>query len=251
MNGTALVESLAPAREQLLHHPVYQSVRSLPDLHRFMEVHVFAVWDFMSLLKSLQQRLTCTTLPWRPMGDPDVRGLINAIVMGEESDTLPDGSHQSHFELYHRAMTQAGANTSAIDAFLAAISQGTPWQEALANSPIHPHVQDFVTYSLTIAEHGTTEEVAAVFTFGREDVIPDMFSAMVTDIQQDAPDQVADFRYYLDRHIELDGDEHGPMALRMMDVVCRDDAEAWKRAQAAAERALELRMRLWDAVLAQ
>ena len=246
-----LLSAIQPQREALLLHPVYQSVRTLEDLQRFMEVHVFAVWDFMSLLKALQQRLTCTTLPWLPVGDPDVRAMINEIVLGEESDVLPDGTHRSHYELYHAAMTAAGANTMAIDSFLQDLRRGTPWVHALQSCPIPESVRDFVSFSVGVAEHGSTAEVAAVFAFGREDVIPDMFSRLVSDLERNYPDHLAAFRYYLDRHIELDGDEHGPLSLKMMDVVCGGDADAWIRAERAAQQALELRVRLWDAIVAQ
>jgi hypothetical protein len=247
----ALLAAVEPERNALLAHPVYASLRSMQDLRRFMEIHAFAVWDFMSLLKALQGKLTCLNVPWLPTPDPEVRALVNSIVLGEESDVTPDGRHRSHFELYRDAMLSAGADTAPIDQMLDAVRRGVPWREALAGSSLPAGAQDFVRYSLETAETGATHVVAAVFTFGREDVIPGMFTRLVEDLRQRFPDQLADFHYYLQRHIELDGDDHGPMSLRMMEHVCGSDPQAWAEATEAALKSLTLRRGLWDVVLAR
>ena len=82
-----------------------------------MEYHVYAVWDFMSLLKALQIELTCTTLPWKPVGDTKIRRLINSIVLEEESDVDADGNPSSHYEMYLDAMIECGADTKKIESF--------------------------------------------------------------------------------------------------------------------------------------
>lgn len=245
----ALLRAVEPERDALLAHPVYTSIRSMEDLRRFMEIHVFAVWDFMALLKALQARLTCVAVPWLPTPDPEVRALVNAIVLGEESDVTPDGRHRSHFELYRNAMISAGADTAPIDQMLDSLRKGVPWREALAACSLPGGVRQFVRYSLETAESGAPHVVAAVFTFGREDVIPDMFTRLIGDLQERFPEPLADFQYYLQRHIDLDGDDHGPMSLRMMEHVCGNDPQAWQEATEAALQSLALRRGLWDAVL--
>jgi len=97
-----------------------------------MEHHVFAVWDFQSLLKAMQQRLTCTSIPWVPTADAEARRIVNEIVLDEESDELPDGGYASHFELYLQSMQQAGADTAPIERLLASLSLGAPISQALA-----------------------------------------------------------------------------------------------------------------------
>lgn len=244
-----LTSRIQPQRDMLLQHPVYSSISNMEDLRLFMEAHVFAVWDFMSLLKALQIKLTCVELPWRPVADPELRHLINEIVLAEESDVAADGRHMSHFELYHESMVKAGANTSKIDALVQGLQQGRSWLSVLQELDIPIGVKNFVDFSVSTAMEASPHEIAAVFTFGREDLIPDMFTRMVADLEHHFPNQLADFRYYLDRHIELDGDEHGPMALRMVSHLCGDDARKWAEAEAAALAAIRMRERLWDAVM--
>ena len=94
-----LEEQIAQARGAVVKHPLYAALNSQPAIRTFMEHHVFAVWDFMSLLKSLQRNLTCVEVPWVPTGPTGSRHLINDIVLVEESDELR-GGFISHFELY-------------------------------------------------------------------------------------------------------------------------------------------------------
>ena len=98
-NIKQLKSEIEPLRQQLIQHPVYSNINSIADLNVFMEHHVYAVWDFMSLLKSLQINLTCVDIPWIPKGSAETRYLINEIVLGEESDVDQEGKRTSHFEL--------------------------------------------------------------------------------------------------------------------------------------------------------
>src|ERR1700746_1467034 len=108
---------LSSLRAALLDHPIYTHVASVGDLRRFMEDHVFAVWDFMSLLKRLQQDMTCITVPWFPADNAKAARLINDIVIGEETDVGPDGSYMSHLALYLRAMRDIGPTTRQFERF--------------------------------------------------------------------------------------------------------------------------------------
>jgi hypothetical protein len=111
MSKQVVDDLLVTLRAGLLDHPIYAEVASAEDLKRFMEDHVFAAWDFMSLLKRLQQDLTCTRVPWFPADNTRAARLINDIVIGEETDVDPNGSYVSHLDLYLRAMTNVGATT--------------------------------------------------------------------------------------------------------------------------------------------
>lgn len=246
-----LTKTLAPYREALLTHSLYSKLNTIEAIQTFMTFHAFAVWDFMSLVKALQQKLTCTTLPWVPAGSASSRRLINEIVWGEESDIDALGNPISHYELYLKAMEEIGADITPITTLVSAIQRGTPWQEAIDNVNLPEEIKTFVHFSLKTATEAPAHVVGGVFTYGREDLIPDLFIALVRGLASQQKGSVDTLLYYLERHIELDGDEHGPMALQMMDELCENSAKKWDEATVYAKQALEHRIRLWDFIAQQ
>jgi len=243
-----LQQQLAPTREQLVAHTVYQRLHSLADLRQFMQHHVFAVWDFMSLLKALQRDLTCVAVPWVPRGNPATRRLINEIVLEEETDVDPQGQPASHFELYLRSMEECGADTQAIRAFLTALATGSSVADALTQADVPASVRDFVLSTFEVINLGQPHATAAAFTFGREDVIPDMFRHLVSDLNARFPGQLDTFTYYLNRHIELDEEVHTPLAQQMVRELCGDSAERWQKAEQVATQCMQARVALWDGI---
>ena len=241
---------LQPLYAQLSAHPLYRSFTRMEDLHTFMQSHVFAVWDFMSLLKTLQRGLTCVDVPWLPSRLPESRHLINEIVLGEESD-IYQGRHVSHFELYRTAMQQCGASTVAIDALIDAVRNGAEPALAMQDCGAPAEAVAFVQDTFYLLAGSELHAVAAAFTFGREDLIPEMFKGFVRDLNRDLAGQLSTFIWYLERHIEVDGEEHGPMALRMIEDLCGDDETKWVEAERAAVFALESRIRLWNGIAAR
>jgi hypothetical protein len=240
--------AIADERRALLEHRLYDQLRTLEHLAVFMEQHVFAVWDFMSLLKALQGRLTCAGVPWLPQGNAEVRRLVNEIVLGEESDSLPEGGAASHFELYLQAMRQAGADTAQVAHFIRTLESGQTVDGALAQAGVSASVNEFVRHTFAVIGRGRAHEIAAAFTYGREDLIPEMFTQLVQGLERQFPGKLATLRYYLDRHIELDGDEHGEMGRRMVNLLCEGDPRREQEATQAAVAALQARMRLWDGI---
>lgn len=235
-------------KNDLKNHPLYLELNRPESLRYFMESHVYAVWDFMSLLKYLQSRLTCTQIPWMPTGDAEVRHLINEIVKGEESDEMPGGGYISHFELYLKAMEQAGANTQRLETFLDDVRKGIAPESSNA---LPKGVADFLNFTFNTIRADRPHEVAAVFTWGREDLIPTMFSSMVHEMNEASAGKFSLYLYYLERHIEIDGDHHSHLSHKMVQLLCENNPEKWKQALHAAESALEARLALWDSISSQ
>lgn len=229
--------------ESVSHHPMFSKIRSLSDLKVMMETHIFAVWDFMSLLKRLQKDITCVELPWKPSPYPKrmVR-LINEIVLGEESDLLKNGEPIDHFSLYLLSMKELGASTERFEQFLTRMDFSL-----LRNAE-----REFVEFNLDLAVNGELHEVAAAFFFGREKLIPDMFTSILKDLDQnlDLNDQKSFpyMRYYLERHIEIDGGEHSHLAHECLDVLCGNDEKKRREAELAGITSLKLRYQLWSDV---
>ena len=241
---------IAPLRQSLLEHPIYARIDSVDALRGFMEAHVFAVWDFMSLLKSLQRRLSCVDVPWTPPADPAACRLVNEIVLGEESDEDGRGGYASHFDLYLGAMRRCGADAGPISRFVAEIREGRGVREALEAPGLPDAVRPFVARTFDLIEGGDLAAIASAFTFGREDLLPDVFRRIVAELDAASQGGLEEFRHYLDRHIELDGDEHGPMAGRLVESLCGADPGRWQAAEEAAEQALRARVALWDGIAA-
>lgn len=283
-----LCRRVEPFQAKLATHFIYTRVRDTTGLRIFMKNHVFAVWDFMTLVKTLQARLTCVTTPWLPPDRPLAARLINEIVLGEETDEIAPGEYSSHYGLYLRAMGEIGADPGPVLRFERALRQGATVEASLLPLPLCDATKAFVRSTMRAAR-GKTHEVAASLLLAREDLIPVMFDRLVSEMdgraeaqarlvragrelrdrapsrlrgalpdlvrrrwrryEAERPDPRANFRLYLQRHVHLDGEAHGPMGRRMLIDLCEDDSARWEEATAAARAALEARIALWDGVL--
>jgi hypothetical protein len=241
-------QAIEPLRQEIVHHKVYGAIKDLEDVKIFMQNHVYAVWDFMSLLKALQNNLTCTSVPWFPVGNADTRFLINEIVVGEESDVDADGIRMSHFELYLKAMKQSGADTHPIETFISSLQTKSNLTAAFEESNTPPSAREFVDFTFKMIESQQSHLQSAIFTFGREDLIPGMFISMVNDLHKQFPHSIDVFKYYLERHIEVDGDHHSHLALNMTAQLCGNDESLWAEAEKVSIESLQKRLQLWDGV---
>lgn len=243
------LESLTNVKSTLLTHPIYQEINTPERVKVFMKHHVFAVWDFMCLLKKLQRSVTCIEVPWFPSEKPLFSRLINEIVVAEESDINGKNGYSSHFSLYLEAMEECGADVEPFISFSQNLKEGMNYQRAFAENPnIRNSIKEFVTFNLDLALHGEVYEVAAAFFYGREGLIPDMFKPLVNSLVESGASRDR-LVFYLNRHIEVDEGHHGPLAEKLLLELCENDPTKLEKANEIGEKCLKARTVLWDGVL--
>jgi hypothetical protein len=244
MNIEHIQKEIESLRQELKSHRLYEQLETIDDIKIFTQDHVFAVWDFMSLLKALQIELTCVSIPWVPRKKGKLTQFINEIALAEESDVDLSGESKSHFEMYLDAMGRMGSDTRKIEIFMSKITQNMTVSDALDFAEVPDAVKNFVKVTFETIYSNDAHKIASAFTFGREDLIPDMFIEIIQQTQEQ--DSFKDFLYYLNRHVELDGDSHGPLSLEMIVELCGDDQQKWSEVLATAKASLEVRISLWD-----
>lgn len=236
--------ALESEKRALGSHPIYEEVSSLRALRRFMERHVVCVLDFMSLLKSLQRDLTRVSLPWVPPAHPELARLINEIVLGEESDEVAPGRFSSHYEWYLSAMDEVGADTGPIRRLEGLLREGVVPTVAIDQAGLPAEAAEFTHQTFAMLMEPAHVR-AAVFFHGREDVIPRMFSPLVGGLQERGQ-PCGTLAAYLRRHVEIDGEAHGPAAERMLATLFAGDPHKEQTGLEAALASLRARRRLWD-----
>lgn len=247
------LENVKKLRKELAMHPVYAAVKDMDDLTVFMQHHIYSVWDFMSLVKYLQHQIAPAQAPWLPFGDAHVQRFINDIVLEEESDEgipLEDGTptYTSHFNLYAQAMEEVKEGSSQlIRTFVSKVASDS-LSVARETTPIPSAAEAFMETTFSFIDSDKPHVIAAAFALGREHIIPEMFRALLEKMNI-SREEAGVFHYYLDRHIELDGDHHGPMSMRMLELLCENDKTKIAEAEEAALLAIQARIEFWDGVL--
>lgn len=243
----SITQNLEPLKNRLRNHSLYSKIKDVDDLNIFSNAHVYAVWDFMSLLKFLQINLTSISIPWFPSKNTTTAKLINEIVAGEETDEDQEGQPVSHFEMYIDSIEEFGLNTSEIINNLNTLNNIETIDKNIEKLDIKSYVKDFLKFTFSVIKRGKIHEVASVFTFGREDLIPDMFIPLIEGINSENND-LNKLIYYFKRHIEVDGDMHGPMSMEMLSYLCNNDPSKISESALIAEKALLARISLWDGI---
>lgn len=251
MDGGFSANVVDYARERLETHPLYADIQTREDLAQFMSHHIYSVWDFMSLIKSLHITVPPATVPWLPEGNTNIRRFVNELLMEEESDEAPPGlgftqDYVSHFELYVAAMREAGGDPGPALAFLDQV-RALGIDRALATAALPEPSRRFTRRTFDFIASGKPHVVAAALAFGREHIIPWMFRRILAEIGLTEA-QAPAFHYYLNRHIHLDADHHGPLSIALVEALCDGDRLKLGEAEVAARDAVEARVAFWDEV---
>lgn len=247
------LENIKKLRKELASHPVYAAVNDINDLTIFMQHHIYSVWDFMSLVKYLQNEIAPARTPWLPFGDTQVQRFINDIVLEEESDegiALEDGTttYTSHFNLYVQAMEEVKVGSSKLMREFVSKVASDSLSVAKQTIPIPLAAAEFMEKTFSFINSDKPHVIAAAFALGREHIIPEMFRALL-DKMNISREEASVFHYYLDRHIELDGDHHGPLSMRMLELLCEGNQIKIAEAEEEALHAIKARIKFWDGVL--
>lgn len=243
------IHEIQKSKNSIFTHPIYEQLHNEQLLKLFMESHIYCVWDFQSLIKALQKQYTGMIIPWTPSSNAHARRIINEIVLEEESDIGPNGEYLSHYELYLQAMQEAGADTENIKNFIHKIEESHSLHKALESSTLNSSVTNFLNLTFEIIEKGKAHLLLALFSEGRENLIPDFFHPIVQQLSEHDPKKWNTFKYYLERHIEIDGDQHGPHASTLFWENCSNEQPKWDEALFYTKKALQYRKELLDEVL--
>ena len=245
--GSKKYESL---QQQLVNHPLNCSIHNKKHLKTFMEHHVFAVWDFMSLIKAVQCLIAPTTIPWIPSVHPHYVHFINQLVSEEESDYMYSNNScnnpRSHFECYLEAMTEVGANTYLISRFINMV-RDKGLDAALSIPHIPTVAKQFMIFTFDVINRNQPHLTVAVLALGREEMVPQLFRSLKQNLKIDKSNARTLFAY-LDRHIELDEQEHGPIAVKLLQELCADSRIKQSESVEIAEQALAARLEFWDGI---
>jgi len=245
-------QRLLKVQKALYAHPIYDSIETKQDMKIFMRNHSFAVWDFMVLLKSLQQKLTCTNPIWTPVKNTTCARFINSIVIGEETDEIEKNKFISHYDLYLKSMQDVNADTTPIKSFVTSLSKNPTASNAyklLLKVPIPMYTKSFVENTLLTITN-PLPYIAASFYFGREDPIPQMFTKFLANIQcsPSSSNEFKNIKKYLERHIEVDAEDHGPLSLELLKEVSEDGKNNDMIIESGIN-AINHRIKLWDGIL--
>ena len=224
---------------------------SKEDLKIFMEYHVFAVWDFMSIVKELQHHICPSGYPWAPSKytKNGIAHLINEITFSEESDKDKNGRFFSHFDLYIMAMKDIDANTENINKFIGKYcGNSNTLSENINGIDIPQESLEFVRSTFDCLSTNKISNIAAIFTYGRETTIPDMFIKILNKIDSNNL-SFSNLRLYINRHIEIDSSRHGPLSLKLFEHTCDNNQEIYDEAIEYAIISIDKRIGLWDGVL--
>jgi hypothetical protein len=243
-------DEITELKNSIYYHKLFQKKLNIAQARYFMECHVFSVWGFMSILKALQFSISKNTLPWLPTLNTrnGLTNFINEIVLSEESDCIDGIGYISHFEIYLEAMKEINADTTQIMQLIKNIEEKGFSDHFIKKLEILDEVKNFIRFDLNTAISGSLPRIIGSFTLGREKVIPNMFKHILSSI--DNTNYTNKFITYLNRHIDIDGDRHGPLSTELLKKLC-DSEHSLEIAYQSGIHSLSLRLKVWDKIYSE
>lgn len=242
------LENINKAKQELLDSSFFavDTIKTSADLKVFMKSHVYSVWDFMSLLKFIQNEITYNDVPWKPTKYwTNLARFINEIVLEEETDiSTIDLEYLSHFELYLKSMEEIWIDTTQIKNLIYNVDYNN-LDDFLKNENIPKSSREFMKVNFNYIKEWDILKVVSAFTFWRENIIPEMFIRIIKNLEisnLEAPT----LYFYFKRHIELDGDLHGPLSMKLLEKLADWKNENIKLIEKVAIETIGARKKFWE-----
>lgn len=231
--------------KDLFNHPLYRNIKNDEDIKIYMKHQIWCVWDFMTLVKSIQLAIIPPSIYWTPPKDASLGAYIYEVLLTEETDiTYKAEGRASHFETYLESMKYANVDTNPILNFIKGLQNGLSYEDSISNSGITKPAKNFVDTTIKFARSPVHISVS-VFCLSREGIIPGMFSRLLKNLSLSK--DLFIFSWYINRHIALDSDSHGPLSIKLFKTVV-DTEEKEKEALSAALEALKARKYFMDEI---
>lgn len=231
-----LITQIEAKIQRSSHHLVYSKLTSMKKIQCFVSYHIFAVWDSIKLLKSLQNKMSIALTKEYSAYPSELKRLINKIVFAQTSDLYPYGQPNDNFAIYLRAIAEMEINP---DYFL--------WDflEAPDNlDSLKPGIKELVEFNLAIVRTGTTAEIMAAFFCGREKLNSTLFTSGIEILKREGK-ECSILANYLARLLLENNFQSELISLELINYICQDEAESVRALQTGLE-ALNLKQQLWN-----
>jgi hypothetical protein len=246
LSENKLISEIENETLTLINHPLYNSIKTEEDVRIYMFNQVWCVWDFMTLVKSIQLNIVPSNILWMPPKYPELGAYIYEVLLTEETDKgYNSETNSSHFQTYLKAMYESKVDTSSVAAFIKLLENGFDFGTATEKCGIHDEAKEFISTTFEFAKselHIST----AVFCLSREGVIPDIFMNLLANVSLSNNFKI--FNWYLNRHIYLDSQSHGPLSIKLFKTIV-DTPKKQDEALHASLKALKARNKFFDYIL--
>lgn len=246
LSDNGLISEIENETINLINHPLYNSIKTESDIKMYMFNQVWCVWDFMTLVKSIQIQIIPPNILWTPPKFPELGAYIYEVLLTEETDKgYNSETNSSHFQTFLKAMKESSVDTSSVDKFIELLENGNQFEIAIDSCGIHKEAKEFITTTYEFAKSDLHISIA-VFCLSREGVIPDMFMNLLANVSLSNNYKI--FNWYLNRHIYLDSQSHGPLSIKLFKTIV-DTKQKQEEALQASLKALKARNKYFNYIL--